>query len=193
VFNDRLVLMNGDVGVPGDSGGGWSFETTAFGSHKGNCLEVPDKEVFSVADLYDEAIGVSVRVVNTLPTGGVLSAGDWLVSADGRFTAWMQTDGNFVIYRNGAGALWASSSCGQTNFAFNILAVMKPDGNFVLYPQGSTTARWATSWAQTEPSCPSNQQTVFGSGVTMTMQNDGNLVMYKPGYGAVWASNTCCY
>lgn len=64
VFNDRLVLMNGDVGIPGDSGGGWSFGATAFGSHKGNCADVPGREVFSVADLYDEAIGVRVRVLN---------------------------------------------------------------------------------------------------------------------------------
>ena len=63
VFNDRLVLMNGDVGIPGDSGGGWSFNFTAFGSHKGNCADVPGREVFSVADLYDEAIGVRVRLL----------------------------------------------------------------------------------------------------------------------------------
>ena len=62
VFNDRLVLMNGDVGIPGDSGGGWSFANTAYGSHKGNCADVPGREVFSVADLYDEALGVSVRI-----------------------------------------------------------------------------------------------------------------------------------
>lgn len=62
VFNDRLVLMNGDVGIPGDSGGGWSFGNRAYGSHKGNCADVPGREVFSVADLYDEALGVSVRI-----------------------------------------------------------------------------------------------------------------------------------
>lgn len=36
--------------------------TTAYGSHKGNCADVPGREVFSVADLYDEALGVSVRI-----------------------------------------------------------------------------------------------------------------------------------
>jgi hypothetical protein len=149
-------------------------------------------DAFSVADYFDEALGVAVRVRNTLPPGGVLVSGDWLVSADNRFTAWMQTDGNFVIYQNGVGALWASSSCGQTVFGSNILGVMQPDGNFVLYPQGSTTARWATSWPQNQPNCPSDQQTAFGSGHILTMQNDGNLVMYGYG-GAKWASNTCCH
>lgn len=194
VFNDRLVLMDGDVGINGDSGGGWSFNFTAFGSHKGNCNpDFPQQDTFSVADLYDEALGVRVRIADTLPTSGVLRTGDFLLSDDGRFTAIMQTDGNFVLYRNGVGALWASGSCGQSGFGSNIQAVMQSDGNFVLYDAGALPAKWATSWAQTQPSCPSNQQTVFGSGVFMVMQTDGNLVMYKPGYGAVWASNTCCY
>lgn len=61
VFNNRLVLMNGDTGIGGDSGGGWSFGSTAFGGHKGNCNpDHPNREVWSVADLFDEAIGVRV-------------------------------------------------------------------------------------------------------------------------------------
>lgn len=58
---NRLVLMNGDIGTSGDSGGGWSFDTKAFGSHKGNCADVPGKEVFSAAHYFPNAIGVSVR------------------------------------------------------------------------------------------------------------------------------------
>lgn len=61
VFNDRLVLMDGDTQIGGDSGGGWSFGTIAYGGHKGNCSpSFPDLEVWSVADLFDEAIGVRV-------------------------------------------------------------------------------------------------------------------------------------
>ncbi|MGH3647317.1 MAG: hypothetical protein ACRDTM_09090 [Micromonosporaceae bacterium] len=61
VTNNRLVRMNG-VGstIGGDSGGGWSFNFTAYGSHKGKCST---NAVFSVADLYDEALGVRVRTV----------------------------------------------------------------------------------------------------------------------------------
>lgn len=43
ILTDRLVLMTGDVGIPGDSGG--------------NCA---GGEVFSVADRYDEALGLTV-------------------------------------------------------------------------------------------------------------------------------------
>jgi hypothetical protein len=191
VFNDRLVLMNGDVGIPGDSGGGWSFDFTAYGSHKGNCADVPGREVFSVADLYDEAISVGVRVSYRAFTGLTLEEGDTLVSADRRFTAVMQTDGNFVIYQNGVGAIWASSWCGQTVFGPGFRAAMQYDGNFVIYTPANV-AVWGTSFPQTQPGCPSDQQAVFGSGIYMDMQNDGNLVMYRPGYGAVWESRTCC-
>ncbi|MGW0805462.1 hypothetical protein [Nonomuraea sp. NPDC002799] len=53
----RLVGTDNDVGIGGDSGGGWSYGTTAFGSHVGNC---DNGEVFSVADYYDEALGITV-------------------------------------------------------------------------------------------------------------------------------------
>jgi len=186
--HERLVQMNDDVAMPGDSGGGWSNGNTAFGSHSGHCGN-PSRDFFSVADLYDEAIGVSVRLSHTLPTGVTLYTGDTLTSSDGRFTAIMQTDGNFVVYRNGVGAIWASSWCGQTAFGPGFRAVMQTDGNFVVYTP-SSVAVWATSFPQTQSACISNQQTVFGSSVYMVMQNDGNLVMYRPGYGAVWATNT---
>jgi len=58
VFNDRLVRMNGNSAIGGDSGGGWSWNNRAYGSVKGIC---GGGAVFSVADLYDEALGVRVR------------------------------------------------------------------------------------------------------------------------------------
>ncbi len=63
VFNDRLVAMNAKrTTIGGDSGGGWSFNFTAFGSHKGGCgVDGVTRNAFSVADLYDEALGVRVR------------------------------------------------------------------------------------------------------------------------------------
>ena len=63
VFNDRLVAMNAKrTTIGGDSGGGWSFGLRAYGSHKGGCtVDGAVRNVFSVADLYDEALGVTVR------------------------------------------------------------------------------------------------------------------------------------
>ena len=62
VFNDRLVLMDGaGVAAGGDSGGPWFFGNRAYGSMKGFCLpNFPNQITFSVADLYDEALGVVV-------------------------------------------------------------------------------------------------------------------------------------
>jgi streptogrisin C len=63
VFNDRLVAMNAKgTTIGGDSGGGWSVGNTAYGSHKGGCeIEGALRNMVSVADLYDEALGVRVR------------------------------------------------------------------------------------------------------------------------------------
>jgi hypothetical protein len=63
VFNNRLVAMNSSrTTIGGDSGGGWSFNFTAYGSVKGTCLVSGTvRNAFSVADLYDEALGVRVR------------------------------------------------------------------------------------------------------------------------------------
>lgn len=55
----KLVQMNGAVTIGGDSGGGWSFNFTAYGGHYGLCF---NKSSFSVADLFDEALGVAVAV-----------------------------------------------------------------------------------------------------------------------------------
>jgi streptogrisin C len=55
----KLVQMNGAVTIGGDSGGGWSFGNTAYGGHYGLCW---GKSSFSVADLFDEALGVAVAV-----------------------------------------------------------------------------------------------------------------------------------
>jgi len=55
----KLVQMNGAVTIDGDSGGGWSFNFTAYGGHYGRCW---GKSSFSVADLFDEALGVAVAI-----------------------------------------------------------------------------------------------------------------------------------
>lgn len=55
--SNRLVQMNGDTLIDRDSGGGWSFDTRAYGGHMGNC---GGWDSFTVADLFDEALGVFV-------------------------------------------------------------------------------------------------------------------------------------
>lgn len=58
----RLVKMNAVTTVGGDSGGPWFSAGRAYGSEKGHCSQPNGVlgDAFSVADLFDEALGVSV-------------------------------------------------------------------------------------------------------------------------------------
>ena len=107
---------------------------------------------------------------DTLHAGNQLNAGQAIVSGDGRFTAIMQTDGNFVVY-GPAGAMWASNTSTGGSFI-----AMQTDGNLVIYnPSGK--AKWSSATA------PSN-------GDYLVMQSDGNLVLYSGSGNALWASKT---
>ncbi|MBF9131564.1 hypothetical protein I0C86_21735 [Plantactinospora sp. S1510] len=60
----QLAAMSGPGTIAaGDSGGGWSFDWTAYGSTTGWCNfgDNIGRAVWSAADRYDEALGVSVR------------------------------------------------------------------------------------------------------------------------------------
>lgn len=59
VFNNRLVQMDRITSNLGDSGGPWFYDYKAYGSQKGHCAS---KDAWSVADLYDEALGVVVQI-----------------------------------------------------------------------------------------------------------------------------------
>jgi lysozyme len=107
-----------------------------------------------------------------LAPGQGLVAGESLSSCDGRFSLSMQTDGNLVLYRNGAGAVWSSHTYGSDGYA----AILQGDGNFVLYGAHSNPL-----WASV---------TSGHAGATLALQADGNLVVYGPGGKALWASNT---
>jgi len=60
----QLAAMSGPGTIaPGDSGGGWSFNNTAYGSTTGWCNygDGIGRAVWSAADRFDEALGFSVR------------------------------------------------------------------------------------------------------------------------------------
>lgn len=99
-----------------------------------------------------------------------LAPGEHLTSCEGKYTLWMQDDGNFVLYHNGVGAIWASSTVGP-GFRF---AAMQGDGNLVVYSEG--TAEWYS-------------HTAGHAGAVLAVQDDGNLVIYQ-GNTPIWASGT---
>jgi hypothetical protein len=108
----------------------------------------------------------------TIQPGQGLVNGETYSSCDGRFSLAMQTDGNLVLYRNGAGAMWSSGTAGSDGYA----AIMQGDGNFVLYGHHSN-ALW-------------NAATNGNGGAVLAVQEDGNMVVYAPGSKAVWSSGT---
>jgi len=109
---------------------------------------------------------------DTLDKDGRLHGGEELRSADGRYRAVMQQDGNFVVY--GGSALWASNTVGHNGH----WVVMQGDHNLVVYDKHNK-ALWSS---QTDGRGHGNSRLV--------VQNDGNLVIYDGHNKALWASNT---
>jgi hypothetical protein len=127
------------------------------------------------------------QAAQRLATGESLNAGEFLVSANRRYFAVLQTDGNFCVYRGSGpadnrGPLWCSM---KTAAGGKFRAVMQSDGNFVVYPEGSSSALWAT------------MSGAGGGQFVAIMQDDGNFVIY-PGTSpseatavrALWNSGT---
>jgi hypothetical protein len=108
---------------------------------------------------------------NEISRGTRLSAGDFLLSSNGAFMAYMQHDGNFTIY-NAAGALWSTNTQYNRGHYFSF----QEDGNLVVY-SSSGRAVWSPN--------------IHGRGaVRLIMQDDGNLVAYNSQNRAIWESVT---
>jgi hypothetical protein len=136
--------------------------------------------------------------------GDRLSTNQWmstdapLVSADGRYAAYLQDDANFVLCHatNGAADLgrpyWsafgnAAGAVGGPRTGPHFYAVMQSDGNFVCYNGSGPTNQGAPYWATQTNRAAQAQYTAI-------MQTDGNFVLYagtpSPGVPAIWASGT---
>ncbi len=151
--------------------------------------------------------------LSVLPAGASLTAGQSIVSPNGKRRLTMQGDGNLVEY-SGASVVWAAG----TNPS-GARAVMQDDGNFVIY-DSSDSPLWAsntdgnpgayvvvgdagefglrsaggdTLWAPgrlVAHALTAGQSLTSPNGqFRLTMQGDGNLVEYG-GTSVVWASAT---
>jgi hypothetical protein len=118
---------------------------------------------------------------DSLSYGQAIYTGDLLISPNGLFRAFMQVDGNFVVYGPG-GPLWWTGTVQRPIPPGEVADVlsMQVDGNVVLYQsggvynEGSTTPVWASNTSGTP-------------GSYFVLQADGNLVLYGPS-GAIWSS-----
>jgi len=103
--------------------------------------------------------------LSELRPGQSLTAGEQLVSPNGKYRLLMQEDGNLVVYE-GSKALWSSGTWGNPG-AFT---TMQADGNLVVYLGGK--ALWdAGTWGF--------------PGASLILQDDANLVIYHAGH-PVW-------
>jgi len=113
-----------------------------------------------------------------LPTNGKL------VSASGRFTLFMQTDANLILYDAAKGAgnytptavLWATST--WTTSANTNSAKLESDGRLKVYRNG------AIVYTSNPSPLPAT-----GDPVTLVVQGDGNVVLFQCGM-PYWATNT---
>jgi len=112
---------------------------------------------------------------DVLGPGETLYAGQGLASHDGRYTAIMQGDGNFVVYRNSdMFAVWNTGTAGSGANR----AVMQTDGNFVVYTgDGRAVFNTGTAW---QPG------TSLGNEFTVDDQGMAAVIAYAP----VWVTNT---
>jgi hypothetical protein len=114
--------------------------------------------------------------------GQGLTPGEAWHSCDGRFSLFMQTDGNLVLYEKDTdnendtpNALWATCTMGQ-DVAFMI---MQADGNLVLY-NTSEGASW-------------NSGTSGYEGAYLVLGNEGTLSIDYPVGQTIWTANTWCH
>lgn len=99
---------------------------------------------FSVFSVFENAtVNAASSLGSVIDGGTVISAGNYLLSPNGVYKAVMQTDGNFVIYKNG-NLIWCTAT--HTSAFPSYYAAMQTDGNFVIYGQNGTskTAVWAS-------------------------------------------------
>lgn len=118
-------------------------------------------------------------MTDRLQDGQQLNINDKLVSPNGRYTLWMQTDGNLVLYHDSidvSTAYWSTDTWWLPDNERPVCAPMQSDVNFVLY-DGNGIPRWASG--------------TWGPGYVapyIVLQDDGNLVIYHNGTRPVWAS-----
>ncbi|MFL1376434.1 MULTISPECIES: hypothetical protein [unclassified Nocardiopsis] len=114
--------------------------------------------------------GLVYANTHQLTAGRTLASKRYLRSADRRYVAVMQGDGNLVLHGPGYNVLWASNTPGNNGAQVTV----QNDGNVVLYVP-NRSPKWNTGKRSIS---------------RLVVQNDGNLVGYRSNGSAAWATNT---
>ncbi|AFC28446.1 mannose-binding lectin [Paenibacillus mucilaginosus 3016] len=154
------------------------------------------------------SIVTAASAKNSLLPGEKLTAGQMLVSNNGRFALVMQTDGNLVLYQDGGNPIWDTNTDDVTHSYYdpyyrtwrtvkaNTLVMTS-----TLTLESSVGKGFGTPpfWHSNIPSWmrsyyPSNNMPPLVGADSLWVQDDGNVVLYSTttsrGTYPVWASNT---
>jgi len=116
------------------------------------------------------AVSQAADLGDRLDSGGTISVGDQLTSANQGFRFVLQGDGNAVVYFASNEPQFSTNTTGGTRF------VLQNDGNAVLY-SAANQPLW-------------NSGTAGRPAAYMIMQNDGNLVIVGTDGRPTWSKNT---
>lgn len=174
-----LVQGDGNVVLYGKNGSGpiWATNTNASG---GASLKM--QEDGNLVAYNSNAVAMWSTGTGQGTTGGSyigsdhlsddqwLRPGQYLRSADFRYTLFMQNDGNLVLWAPGKRVIWSSNTGGRSGVDG---LLQQGDANLVLYAHG---AIWSTGLGGPGPH-------------KLLLQNDGNLVVYGSN-GGIWSTGT---
>ncbi|MDT0464563.1 hypothetical protein [Streptomyces gibsoniae] len=198
-------LCTAGTGYDGPTGLGTPNGTTAFsgGATAVNSLQ-PGRKLTSGHRLSSANITLTMgsdgNLVAYLKTNGTSGSGPaiWSSHTSGHTGAYayMQSDGNLVVYSSTGSALWST----HTNGHSGAYLLVQDDGNMVVYGAGGGPSTGGSLWSDGTYA----RSTKIGSGqklhggwwaqtqyTRLVMQPDGNFVIYRKHDGkAIWSSRT---
>lgn len=154
----NLVVISGRTPV-------WASNT---GGSTGAYLAVQSDSNLVIYNIRNKAVWYRHMVLGTLGSGRLLKAYDLLVAPSRVYRMEMQTDGNFVMVKNGKTPVWSTKTISKGAYA-----VMQPDGNLVIY-SAAKHALWSSKTVR--------------KGAVLQMRNDGRLVIVY-GRTAIWSTS----
>ena len=111
---------------------------------------------------------------DSMASASTMNTNYYLTSQNVQHALVFQTDGNLVLYNNGA-ALWSSNTGGQGGTHLD----MQADGNLVIYNSDRSTWLWQ-----------SNTGGHLGANAYAKLQSDGNFVVYTSSGTPLWWTGT---
>ncbi|MER6381647.1 hypothetical protein [Streptomyces sp. NPDC001250] len=193
-------LCTAGTGYDGPTGLGTPNGTAAFtgGANTVNSLQ-PGRKLTSGQRLSSANITLSMgsdgNLVAYLKTNGTSGSGPaiWSTGTSGHSGAYayMQSDGNLVVYSSTGTALWSSHTSGHSGAYF----LVQDDGNLVVY-SSTGSALWSDGTYMRSATIGSGQKLYGGwwaqaKYTRLVVQPDGNVVLYRKRDGkALWSTGT---